>query len=466
MSYLYIEKIDKWISFTHEKVKHYHKKILIISVIILIIITLYPTLHNTYLNFNLPAPPENQLVVAITPFYYVDESGNEGYDINIRDDFKEKLDNLEIKIILLDENINNIEDAKFQGQKVGAHLIIYGETKKTSIETGKIQYTILPLPIIETTVSDFTSLNYPGKNDLKLTEIAKFSIYTDKSITIIESLVSNASSSIATIAAFDKYIKSDYTSAICFFKSTNDYGVDPIISFYIANCYLSNDNLNESLQNFDKAIEINPRFERAWHNKGVALWSLGRFEEALEAFNKTIEINPRFEGAWSSKGNALRSLGRSEEALEAYDNAIEINPRFEEAWYNKGSTLCILGRSEEALEAYDTAIEINPRFEEAWCNKGVALRSLGRFEEALEAYDTTIEINPRYEDAWYNKGYTLWSLGRSEEALEAYDTAIEINPRYEEAWYNKGVALRSLGRSEEALEAYNKASEFNPAVKN
>ncbi len=105
MSYPHIDKIDKRISFIHKKVKLHRNAILIFSVLILFIIS-FPSIYNIYLNFNPPTPPENQLVVAITPFYYVDEFGNEGYDINIRYDFKEKLDDLGIKTILHDFRVN------------------------------------------------------------------------------------------------------------------------------------------------------------------------------------------------------------------------------------------------------------------------------------------------------------------------------------------------------------------------
>ena len=231
--------------------------------------------------------------MAITPFYCVKGDSEESYDRNIRYDFKEKLDDLGIKTILLDDNINNIEDAKFHGQKVGAHLIIYGETKETSVGTGYIEYNILPLPIIENLVSELSSSKYTVDGDLMLVE--KILYDADKPITITEYsfMVRNSSTSIAIIAAFDKYIKSDYISAISFFESANNSGFDSSIFFYIANCYLFSNNLNESLQNFNKSLEINSQSKEVWNNKGTALWSLGRFEEALKAFDEAIEINPQ-----------------------------------------------------------------------------------------------------------------------------------------------------------------------------
>ncbi len=201
-----------------------------------------------------------------------------------------------------------------------------------------------------------------------------------------------------------------------------------------------------------------------WVKKGIELGELGRLEEALEAYNKATELDPQLAEAWYNKGVALDELGRLEEALEAYNKATEIDPQLAKAWYNKGVALYKLGRLEEELEAFTKAIEIDPHYARAWYNKGVTLGQLGRREEELEAYNKAIEIDPKDAQAWHNKGAILYELGRPpEETLEAFNKAIEINPHYAPAWNGKGAILYELGRPpEETLEAFNKAIEIDP----
>ena len=262
----------------HTLVRSHKKKLYVIIIISFLCIPSYYIYDNGF--FDRPTPPENQLVVAIAPFYNVDKNSNEFYDINILDDFIENIDNLGIKtIVLKDSHINNIEDAQFYGQKEGAHLIIYGKTSKTTIDTkytGKIEYNILPLPIIENLVSNLSFLDYNGDENLELNCKVEYLITKDQKITITKYMANNASSTIAFIAAFDKYIKSDYISAIRFFKSTKNYEIDSNIFFYIANCYLSNNNLNESLEYFNKTLEINSQYAEALYSKGVILNNLDK----------------------------------------------------------------------------------------------------------------------------------------------------------------------------------------------
>jgi tetratricopeptide (TPR) repeat protein len=47
---------------------------------------------------------------------------------------------------------------------------------------------------------------------------------------------------------------------------------------------------NDAINNYDKAIEIDPNRVWAWNNKGNALSRLERYEEAIQCYNRAIEI--------------------------------------------------------------------------------------------------------------------------------------------------------------------------------
>ncbi len=356
---------DKWVK-THHKTLN-RGLIIILSILILCLVTFF-----IVDNFYSPKPPEDRLVVAISPFYLIDEYGKTWSDINTAIDFKERIKgekDLDMDVILLDLDENNLihdsEDAKYQGKKVGAHLVIYGETRYKAWKEREVKCYICPLSSLEIIPSRISSLAVRTEegNGLIITKKATFSMVTEEPITIIESLKENVSSVIYTIGAFERYGKANFTSAITFFTSIKDYENDSLILHYIGNCYYSNNNLNRSLQYFDKAIEIDPQLAVAWNNKGVALADLGRNEEAIAAYDKAIEIDPQSADSWNNKGNALRGLGRNEEAIAAYDKAIEINPQLAAAWYNKGIALGRLGRHKEAKEVFVKAHEIDPTIE-------------------------------------------------------------------------------------------------------
>jgi tetratricopeptide (TPR) repeat protein/uncharacterized membrane protein YwzB len=465
---------DKWVKSHHKTLNRVLK--IILSILILCLVAFF-----IVDNFCSPNPPEDQLVVAISPFYYSSISGDSRADEVTTTGFKERLEaekDLGIKIIDLDDPIRDERDARYWGKKVAAHLVVYGETRKKIGNIDETIYHVLPLEslasCLEIIPSEMPFLDDDTEDDLVITKKALFHNILENPITIVESLEENASSAIYTLGAFENYRKSNFTSAITFFESIKDYDKNSLILFYIAGCYHFSSNLNESLKYYDKAIAINPQFAEAWGDKGVILGKLGRNEESLAASNKAIEINPRLAEAWNNKGIVLDDMSKEVEALAAYDKALAINPQFAEAWNNKGVALRQLDRNEEAIAAYDKAIEINPLFTAAWSNKGnvladlgkygTALHYLGRTEEAIAFYDKAIEINPLFAEPWKNKGDALHYLGRTEEAIAAYDKAIAIKPLYSGAWINKGNTLADLGRYEEAIAAYDKALDINPQL--
>ena len=218
---------------------------------------------------------------------------------------------------------------------------------------------------------------------------------------------------------------------------------------------------DEAILCYNKALEIDPRYAKAWGNKGYSLGKLGRSDEAILCYNKALEIDPRAMNAWYNKGDSLQSLGRFDEAILCYNKALEIDPRYAKAWGNKGISLDSLGRFDEAILCYNKALEIDPRDAKAWGNKGYSLDRLGRFDEAILCYNKVLEIDPRDAGAWITKGNSLDSLGRFDEAILCYNKALEIDPRAMNAWYNKGDSLDNLGRFDEAILCYNKALEIN-----
>jgi tetratricopeptide (TPR) repeat protein len=50
---------------------------------------------------------------------------------------------------------------------------------------------------------------------------------------------------------------------------------------------------DDALGFFEQALLLNQDDPDLWNYKGVALRSLGRYEESMECFNKSLEIDPR-----------------------------------------------------------------------------------------------------------------------------------------------------------------------------
>ncbi|PKL62276.1 MAG: hypothetical protein CVV31_07215, partial [Methanomicrobiales archaeon HGW-Methanomicrobiales-2] len=156
-----------------------------------------------------------------------------------------------------------------------------------------------------------------------------------------------------------------------------------------------------------RALEVGPKYARAWNNKGVALGNLGRYDEGIQCYDRVLEVDPKDADAWYSEGVALGNLGRYNEAVQCYDRALEIDPKYAYAWNNRGNALQSLSRYNEAIPCYNRALEVDPKLAYAWNGKGAALQSLSRYDEAIRCYDRALEVDPNYARAKSNRDDAL-----------------------------------------------------------
>jgi len=142
------------------------------------------------------------------------------------------------------------------------------------------------------------------------------------------------------------------------------------------------------------------------------------FEDAIEEFNKAIELDPNNPGYHTGKGLALHELHRYEEAIEEFDKAIERDPNNPIVHNNKGNALCELHRYEEAIEEYNKAIELDPNEPGYHFKKGVALLfDLHRYEEAIKEFEKANELDPNNPYYHTNKGIAQEKLNQHSKKL-------------------------------------------------
>ena len=74
------------------------------------------------------------------------------------------------------------------------------------------------------------------------------------------------------------------------------------------------DKLDEAIEQYQKALAIDPAYQDALHGIGMALFNRGRIDEAIAAAKKLIEIDKDDILAHTSLSMFYQSQGRIEEA--------------------------------------------------------------------------------------------------------------------------------------------------------
>ena len=134
-------------------------------------------------------------------------------------------------------------------------------------------------------------------------------------------------------------------------------------------------------------IENHPRVSILYNILGIALQKKGDFNESILNFNQAINIQPNFDLAHNNLGNVLKETGKFEEAMISYQQAIKLNPNYAEAYSNLGNALGDLGKFEEAITNYQQALKRNPKYTFFDYNEALIRLTLGEFDVGWKKYE-------------------------------------------------------------------------------
>jgi len=86
-----------------------------------------------------------------------------------------------------------------------------------------------------------------------------------------------------------------------------------------------------SLMIYNKLIETNPEFLKAYYNKGAMLMGMGDFEEASKTFFKLIKRNPDYYKAYLGIAMSFDKIERYSDAIRYYKKFLELKQFSEDA---------------------------------------------------------------------------------------------------------------------------------------
>jgi tetratricopeptide (TPR) repeat protein len=61
-----------------------------------------------------------------------------------------------------------------------------------------------------------------------------------------------------------------------------------------------------------------------WHEYGIYLESLERYEEAIASYDRALQIEPNNPLVWFNRGIALDKWGKPEEAIASFNKSMSI----------------------------------------------------------------------------------------------------------------------------------------------
>jgi len=85
--------------------------------------------------------------------------------------------------------------------------------------------------------------------------------------------------------------------------------------------------LDEAIECWQKAIEINPDHASAYHNMGGAFENKGDYNKAIKFYQKAIEIKPNLVNAHYFLGFVYHEIGNIDKAIECFQQAARLGDK-------------------------------------------------------------------------------------------------------------------------------------------
>jgi TolB-like protein/Flp pilus assembly protein TadD len=227
-----------------------------------------------------------------------------------------------------------------------------------------------------------------------------------------------------------------------------------------------------SIQLFEKAIELDPRYAAAYAGASSAYGQMyqmffrqDRFrDKAQELSFKALMYDNNLAEAYRAMGLAYSLSGKFEEAEASSRKAIELDPGDFLAYWSLGRIHFSQGNLAQALEQFRRVVALKPGFYAVYPYIEQTCRALGQTEEAQAALQQVMQLLPDYllqnpDDARARMVYaiTLASVGRRDEAAAEGDHALELSPDDPLMLYNVACLFAQLREIERAIAALGRA---------
>ncbi len=98
-----------------------------------------------------------------------------------------------------------------------------------------------------------------------------------------------------------------------------------------------------------------------YNNRGIAKKHKGDLDGAIADYDRAIQINPKYDSAYNNRGSAKQDKGDLDGAIADYDRAIQINPKYDMAYKNRGLANTKKRNWADALADYRHTCELNEK---------------------------------------------------------------------------------------------------------
>jgi tetratricopeptide (TPR) repeat protein len=187
------------------------------------------------------------------------------------------------------------------------------------------------------------------------------------------------------------------------------------------------------------AIQVAP----AIMNRGNAYSAKGDLDKAMQDYNEAINLDPKNAGAYVNRASELARQGDFEAAMKDYAKAIALNPRQWHAYFNRAAELRDSGKLRDAVDDLNEVVKLNPEFVGAYMNRGNIYAREGELEKAIADYSAALQRDSNLTDIYVSRAELFVRKKKYQQAVSDLQTAVQMKTKRPEAALNSLAWLRA-----------------------
>lgn len=200
-----------------------------------------------------------------------------------------------------------------------------------------------------------------------------------------------------------------------------------------------------AIDDYLKALKINPLEKSCWHNLVLSRIELKQYEQADSALDVMIKQWPKVPENMTLKAQVALLKTDTIAAEKWVDRALELNAYEGNAWSMKAMFQANRKEYAEAEKSLDKAILQSPKVANLYINRALTRYNQDNLRGAMSDYDAAIEIAPNSYSARYNRGLLRASVGDDNLAIEDLNVVLKMEPDNTIVLYNRALLLDNIG---------------------
>ena len=221
-------------------------------------------------------------------------------------------------------------------------------------------------------------------------------------------------------------------------------------------------NYTGAIEDYFKALEINPKNKEAYFYIGIAQWHLEDFKGAIQNYNQALVFDTMFYEAYYYRGLAESENKDFKSAIKDYSKVIKINQKDPEVFCNRALSNWQMRYYSNAISDFTKAIEINPSYSEAYYYRAGAKKESKDVKGAIHDFSKAIELDHNFIGRYE---YDYLFFDDKFDSMD-YQHQIQMSNIFIKIYPNKALPYEIRGRIKARKKKYSDAmKDFNMAVK-